>query len=107
MLENKTPQRIIVKWEFHLTISFFTEVLESKAPEEKIVKWIWLLKSLNYYTFYSFRIDSHLTIFSSGGLFSNISEKKDIVKWSSHLTIILCGVLFSNTSVKKEIVKWN
>ena len=107
VLENKTPERIIVKWEFHLTISFFTEVLESKAPEEKIVKWTCLLKNLNYYIFYSFRIDSHLTIFSFGALLSNTSAKKDIVKWDSHLTIILCGAFFPSTSVETDIVKWN
>ena len=107
VLENKTPERIIVKWEFHLTISFSTEVLESKAPEEKIVKWNCLLKNLNDYIFHSFRIDSHLTIFSFGALLANTSAKKDIVKWNSHLTIILYGALFPNTSIKKDIVKWN
>ena len=86
---------------------FFTEVLESKAPEEKVVKWTCLLNFLNYYIFYCFRIDSHLTIFSFGALLPNTSAKKDIVKWNSHLTIILYGALFPNTSIKKDIVKWN
>ena len=107
VLAPDTLKRISNVSGIHLTIFVFTEVLESKAPEEKIVKWTCLLKNLNYYIFYSFRIDSHLTIFSFGALLSNTSAKKDIVKWNSHLTIILYGVWFPNASIKKDIVKWD